>query len=226
MPTASRCLRASTYSQQSGWLVSTSVPEAIANRPIVHSWALVATLAVSFALLSALLAYLFGRKISDPVCALVEGARELGRGEAVAPINSSIREVRAVGEALAKASETRQLMERSLRDSEDRLRLGARLRRHRHLGLGLERRHAHLGSAHARAVGSRARRSRLLRYLRVGAQSARPRIDASPPSSVLRMRRCLSSTTSSNVSTACATASSGGWRQMGGRSSPTASPCA
>jgi PAS domain S-box-containing protein len=118
-----RVLRASTYSQQSGWLVSTSVPEVIANRPIVHSWALVATLAVSFALLSALLAYLFGRRISDPVRALVEGARALGRGEAVAPIDSSIREVRAVGEALARASETRQLMERSLRESEDRLRL-------------------------------------------------------------------------------------------------------
>lgn len=116
-------LRASTYSQQSGWLVSTSVPEAIANRPIVHSWALVATLAVSFVLLSALLAYVFGRRISDPVRALVEGARELGRGEAVAPIDSSIREVCAVGEALTKASETRQQMERSLRESEDRLRL-------------------------------------------------------------------------------------------------------
>ena len=116
-------LRASAYSQQSGWLVSTSVPEAIANRPIVHSWFLVATLAVSFALLSALLAYLFGRKISDPVRALVEGARELGNGETVAPIRSSITEVRAVGEALAGASETRQRMERSLRESEDRLRL-------------------------------------------------------------------------------------------------------
>lgn len=116
-------LRASAYSQQSGWLVSTSVPEAIANRPIVHSWFLVATLAVSFALLSALLAYLFGRKISDPVRALVEGARELGNGEIVAPIRSSISEVRAVGEALAGASRTRKRMERSLRESEDRLRL-------------------------------------------------------------------------------------------------------
>jgi PAS domain S-box-containing protein len=57
------------------------------------------------------------------VRALVEGARELGRGDTVAPINSSIREVRDVGEALAKASETRQQMERSLRESEDRLRL-------------------------------------------------------------------------------------------------------
>lgn len=116
-------LRASTHSQQFGWLVTTSVPEAIANRPIVHSWALVGVLAVSFALLSALLAYLFGRKISDPVRALVEGARELGRGDTVEPIDSSILEVRAVGEALVKASETRQQMERSLRESEDRLRL-------------------------------------------------------------------------------------------------------
>ncbi len=116
-------LRASAYSQQSSWQVSTSVPEAIANRPIVHSWFLVATLAVSFALLSALLAYVFGRKISDPVRALVEGARELGSGETVVPIKSSITEVRAVGEALAGASRTRQRMERSLRESEDRLRL-------------------------------------------------------------------------------------------------------
>jgi PAS domain S-box-containing protein len=116
-------LRASALSQQSDWLVSTSVPEAIANQPIVHSWFLVATLAVSFTLLSALLAYLFGRKISDPVRALVEGARKLGSGETVAPIRSSITEVRAVGEALARASETRQRMERSLRESEDRLRL-------------------------------------------------------------------------------------------------------
>ena len=74
-------------------------------------------------MLSALLAYLFGRKFSDPVRALVEGALDLGSGETVAPIRSSITEVRAVGEALAKASETRQRMERSLRESEDRLRL-------------------------------------------------------------------------------------------------------
>lgn len=116
-------LRASTYSRQSGWLVSTSVPESVANRPIVRSWVLVATLAVSFALLSALLAYLFGRLMSEPVRALVGGARELGRGEIVAPIKSSILEVRAVGEALANASETRRQMEHSLRESEDRLRL-------------------------------------------------------------------------------------------------------
>lgn len=116
-------LRATTHSQLSGWLVTTTVPEAIANRPIVHSWALVATLALSFALLCALLAYLFGRKISDPVRALVEDARALGRGDPVAPINSSIREVRAVGEALAVASDTRRMMERSLRESDDRLRL-------------------------------------------------------------------------------------------------------
>ncbi len=116
-------LRATTYSQQSGWLVSTTVPEAIANLPIVRSWELVATLALSFGLLSALLAYLFGRRISDPVKQLVEGAGALGRGELAKPIETSIREVRAVGEALARASETRRIMEQSLREGEDRLRL-------------------------------------------------------------------------------------------------------
>lgn len=116
-------LRAATYSQQSGWLVSTTVPLAIANRPITHSWVLVVTLALSFSLLSVLLAFLFGRKLSRPVRQLVEGAGALGRGERIAPIDTSIREVRAVGDALARASETRRYMERSLRESEDRLRL-------------------------------------------------------------------------------------------------------
>lgn len=119
-------LRASTYSQQSGWLVATTVPKVVANRPIVHSWALVATLALSFALLSALLANLFGRRLSAPVQALVQGARDLGRGEIVAPLTSTILEVRAVGEALTMASEMRRQMEQSLRESEDRLRLALR----------------------------------------------------------------------------------------------------
>jgi PAS domain S-box-containing protein len=116
-------LRSVTRSQQSGWLISTTVPEAIANRPIVRSWMLVAALALSFALLSGLLAFLFGRRLSEPVRALVQDARDLGKGEKVTPRMSSIVELRAVGEALSNASETRQSMERSLRVSEDRLRL-------------------------------------------------------------------------------------------------------
>ena len=116
-------LRATSHSQLSGWLVSTSVPEAIANQAITRSWVLVATLALSFTLLSALLAYLFGRRISDPVKQLVGSAGALGRGDLVQPIQSSIEEVRAVGDALVQASQTRQLMEQSLREGEDRLRL-------------------------------------------------------------------------------------------------------
>ncbi len=116
-------LRASSYSQQAGWLISTTVPEAIANRAITRSWAFVATLAVSFTLLSVLLAYLFGRRIADPVRQLVGGAGALGRGDLVRPVNSSIMEVCAVSDALVDAANTRQSMERSLRESEDRLRL-------------------------------------------------------------------------------------------------------
>ncbi len=116
-------LRSTARSQQSGWVISTTVSEAIANRPIVRSWVLVAILAVSFSLLSALLAFLFGRRLSEPVRSLVQDARDLGRGDLVAPRNSSIVEVREVGEALVNASETRRQMERSLRESEDRLKL-------------------------------------------------------------------------------------------------------
>jgi len=116
-------LRASTHAQQSGWLVSVSVPEAIANQPMIRSWSLVATLGLSFGLLSVLLAFLFGRNISEPVRQLVEGAGALGRGELVGPVETTIREVRAVGDALVHASETRHKMEQYLRDGEDRLRL-------------------------------------------------------------------------------------------------------
>lgn len=116
-------LRASTHAHQPGWLVDVTVPVAIANQPIVRSWTLVTILGLSFALLSALLAYLFGRRFSDPVQQLVEGAGALGRGELVRPIDTSIREVRAVGDALAHACETRRRMETSLREGEDRLRL-------------------------------------------------------------------------------------------------------
>ncbi len=116
-------LRAATRSQESGWLVSVSVPEAIANQPMERSWALVTTLALGFGLLSVLLAFLFGRNLSDPVHQLVEGAGALGRGELVRPVETSIREVHDVGDALVRASETRRKMEQSLREGEDRLRL-------------------------------------------------------------------------------------------------------
>ncbi len=116
-------LRASNHSQELGWLVAVSVPEAIANQPMERSWALVTTLALGFGLLSVLLAFLFGRNLSDPVHQLVEGAGALGRGELVRPVETSIREVRDVGDALVHASETRRKMEQSLREGEDRLRL-------------------------------------------------------------------------------------------------------
>lgn len=116
-------LRSTTRSQQSGWMILMTIPEAIANGPMERSWVLVAVLALGFALLSALLAFLFGKRLSDPVRALVQDARALGRGERVVPRSSSIVEVRTLGEELAAASGTREKMERSLRESEDRLRL-------------------------------------------------------------------------------------------------------
>ena len=58
-----------------------------------------------------------------PCAQLVDGAGALGRGDLVRPVNSSIHEVRAVGDALVEAAKKRQFMERSLRESEDRLRL-------------------------------------------------------------------------------------------------------
>ena len=116
-------LRASAFSQQSGWLISTIVPEAIANRSLSRSLAFVVAVAVSFMLLSVLLAYLFGRRIADPIKQLVSGAEALGRGDPVRHISPSTLEVRSVGDALVEAAKTRQSMEQSLRESEDRLRL-------------------------------------------------------------------------------------------------------
>jgi len=116
-------LWASTHVQQSGWLISISVPVAIANQPMTRSLTLVAILGLSFVLLSLLLAYLFGRKLSAPVRKLVARAGALGRGEVVEPVESSITEVRSVSDALVRAAKTRHRMEKSLREGEDRLRL-------------------------------------------------------------------------------------------------------
>ncbi len=103
---------------------------------------------------------------------------------------------------------------------------GARLRRHWHLGLGPERRHAHLGSAHARAVGSRADDPV---SFDIFVSALNPLDRESTFAAIERAQDAddaRSSTTSSNASTACAMASSAGWRQTGGRISPTASRCA
>ena len=79
---------------------------------------------MSFALLSALLAYLFrAQDFRSRAAARRKAPARSGAASSVAPIESSIREVCAVGEALARASETRRNMEQSLRESEDRLRL-------------------------------------------------------------------------------------------------------
>jgi PAS domain S-box-containing protein len=117
-----KVLRATARSRSSDWLVATTVPISVANRELTRSWLFVSTMAAGFSILSALLTFSFGRRISGPVRQLVAGADALGRGEEIPPIDSSISEVCDVAHAISRAAATRLWMERSLRESESRLR--------------------------------------------------------------------------------------------------------
>ena len=113
----------SNATQLADWSVVLRMPVAAFNETADQTWLLLSVGGAILLALTVLLAFLFGRNLSEPVSKLVKGADALGRGELVHPIDSSIREVRAVGDALAHASQTRRQMEQSLRAGEDRLRL-------------------------------------------------------------------------------------------------------
>lgn len=115
-------LGATATSKRGGWIVTATVPVAIANEGLTRSWYLVGTMGAAFAILSALLALIFGRRISGPVRQLAAAADALGRGKEIPPIKSSISEIGDVAHAITRAAALRRYMERSVRESESRLR--------------------------------------------------------------------------------------------------------
>jgi len=109
-------------SNLSGWAVLTSVPDR-ASRASLHRalWTL-AALAVLLTVLAVLLAYAIGNRMAGAVHALAAQASALGHGLPVVPRQLAVREVNAVGQALAEASAKLRQRERERDDADRELR--------------------------------------------------------------------------------------------------------
>ncbi len=110
-------------SQLSGWIAVVTVPADLIAAPLRRAVAVVAGLGVTILALSLGLAFAFARRIEGPVAALSVQAARLGRGEAVHPLMTSVREVNALSNVLSDADKQRQATDAALRGSEERLTL-------------------------------------------------------------------------------------------------------
>jgi PAS domain S-box-containing protein len=109
-------------SRLSGWRVAVGVPEDALAAPLRRALVLLGALGGSLAALAALAAVRLGRRVSGPIQALADGAAAMGRGEAVPPLQTTVREVNRVAGALGDASAALKQREAALRGSEARLR--------------------------------------------------------------------------------------------------------
>jgi len=122
-------LGAYARSQLADWRVAVGVRDAELTAPLKRSLWYLAWLGAAVAALSAAMAWFFGRHITVPMEMLAERASALGRGETHRPLNTSLREVARVSDALAGASADLRERERerdeagaALRASEERFR--------------------------------------------------------------------------------------------------------
>jgi signal transduction histidine kinase len=110
-------------SQLSGWIAVVTVPADLIAAPLRRALAVVIGLGAAILALSLGLAFLFARRIEGPVAALAVEAARLGRGEAVHPLATRVREVNALSNVLSDADKQRQTADAALRGSEERLKL-------------------------------------------------------------------------------------------------------
>jgi len=114
-------LAATALSSALGWRAGVLVPAGLAEGPLRHSLMLLGLGTGLLGTLAIVLAVVFARRIARPVQRLARAARQLGQGEPVEPLPTSIEEVSAVGSAMAEASAALRQRERALAESESRL---------------------------------------------------------------------------------------------------------
>src|SRR5919202_2476148 len=115
-------LVAYTRSELSGWRAVVGIPLSVLQGP-VRSWQWsVTVLSLAGLILLIGLAFWFGRQIARPIYTLEVGAGQLAKGQRVSPVTTGLREIDAVGRALALASAELRERERALKESERRLR--------------------------------------------------------------------------------------------------------
>jgi two-component sensor histidine kinase len=91
-------------SQLSDWLVAANIPAQVLQAPLRRSVSLAAATVTLVAGLSAVLAWLFSRRISLSAAALAERALALGEGRALTPLTSGITEFGIIDKAMANAA--------------------------------------------------------------------------------------------------------------------------
>ena len=146
-------LAAYERSPVSGWKAYIGVPMDAANQPLRTSLQFIAALGLLALALSFFLAIPFGERIAQPLRALADSARMLGRGQLVAPMETRVREVDEVSRVLAGASSELREREAALRASEGRLRAT-----HENAAVGVvevnsEGRFLYVNTAHAKLTG-------------------------------------------------------------------------
>jgi two-component sensor histidine kinase len=97
-------LRAVVRSKMTGWLITASIPIAMAEAPLrrgLWQWGAVSFGAIGIALV---LAWLFAKAMQLPMQRAAQAALALGRGETVLPIHSSLSEANTIVDALDTAS--------------------------------------------------------------------------------------------------------------------------
>ncbi|MBC7954480.1 MAG: PAS domain-containing protein, partial [Cytophagales bacterium] len=117
-------------SEAYGWAVAIGVPEAVFDARLRRTMLLYASGAAVLLVLGLLLASRIGRRIAEPIQALVAPALAIGRGEEATIAVSPVREATDLGQALLHAQhllhqreQARQQAEASLRDNQSRLRM-------------------------------------------------------------------------------------------------------
>ncbi len=108
-------------SQLSGWIAVVTVPVDLITAPLRRALAIVIGLGAAILAMSLGLAFLFARRIKDPVAAVAVQATRLGRGDVVEPLTTRVSEVNALSRILSDADQQRQAANAALRSSEERL---------------------------------------------------------------------------------------------------------
>jgi PAS domain S-box-containing protein len=109
--------------EMTNWVVGIGVPIEIAQAPGRRSLLILLSAGTGLLLLSMLLAYLFGRRVAQPLRGLSASAARLGRGETVPVLSTGLREANRVGLSMAAAAIGLRERSAALRTSEERFRL-------------------------------------------------------------------------------------------------------
>lgn len=91
-------------SRLSDWRIAVGVRHSLLNQSLTRSLWLLLALGATLLALSSVLAFVFARRLTQPMYALSARAAALGRGEHVTPLESTLKEADEVSEVLATAA--------------------------------------------------------------------------------------------------------------------------